>query len=71
MVAPVYFHALADADEAVFESQMPTIVALTKGCKSANVVRRMDDVPPGCGSSVLSDTLTVYILVRVRRRFLI
>jgi valyl-tRNA synthetase len=67
----VYFHAQTDADEAVFKSQTPTIVALTKGCKNAKVVRRVDDVPAGCGSAVLSDTLTVYILVRVRRHLLI
>ncbi|KAF8493570.1 valine-tRNA ligase [Gautieria morchelliformis] len=60
----VFFHAQSAADEAVFESQIPTIVALTKGCKSAAVLRQIDDVPAGCGSSVLSDTLTVYILVR-------
>jgi hypothetical protein len=55
LLHPVYFHAKTDADEAVFESQTPTIVALTKGCKSAKVVRRVDDVPAGCGSAVLSD----------------
>ena len=65
----VFFHAQSDADEAVFESQTPTIVALTKGCQSAKVVRRITDVPAGCGSSVLSDTLVVYILVRVRKLY--
>ncbi|KAF8582617.1 hypothetical protein K439DRAFT_1350782, partial [Ramaria rubella] len=43
----------------------PTIKSLNKGCNSTEVVWRIEDVPAGCGSAVLSNTLTVYILVRV------
>lgn len=46
-------------------SQVPTMVALTKGCKSATVVTSSDGIPEGCGSTVLSSTLSVYILVKV------
>ena len=49
----------------MFEEQIPTIVALTKGCKGAEVVRSAQDVPTGCGSTVLTPTVTVHILVRV------
>jgi len=48
----------------VFESQLPTIQALIKGCKSAKLVRAQDDIPPGCGSAVLTPTLMVSVLVR-------
>ena len=44
---------------------MPTIVALTKGCKSAKVVRDLKEIPAGCGSSVLSSTVVIHALVRV------
>ena len=46
-------------------SQAPTIAALSKGCKSANVVADASGVPPGCGSIVIGPTATVYILVKV------
>lgn len=46
-------------------SQSATIVALVKGCKSATVVPDVTHVPEGCGSAVLSPTLTVYLLVKV------
>lgn len=56
----------SDAEAAVFAAQAPTIVALTKGCTHAAVARDIGAVPAGCGSSVLSETLAVHILVRVR-----
>jgi valyl-tRNA synthetase len=40
-------------------------VALTKGCKSANIVRDLKDVPAGCGSTVVTSTVVIYVLVRV------
>lgn len=46
-------------------SQAPTISTLIKGCKSATVVSA-GEVPAGCGSVVLSPTLTVNLLVKVR-----
>ncbi|KAF8888987.1 tRNA synthetases class I-domain-containing protein [Infundibulicybe gibba] len=45
-------------------SQVPTIVALTKGCKSAQVVNSLTDIPPGCGGSVVTSTVAVHTLVR-------
>ncbi|EJD51939.1 hypothetical protein AURDEDRAFT_111494 [Auricularia subglabra TFB-10046 SS5] len=45
-------------------SQLPTVVALTKGCKSAKVVHDVSEVPHGSASDVLSPNLTVYLLVR-------
>lgn len=52
-------------ESAMLTSQTPTIVALVKGCKSATVVPDATHVPEGCGSAVLSPTLTVYLLVKV------
>ena len=49
----------------MFESQIPTIVTLTKGCKSVEVVRNLHDVPAGCGSIALTPTIAVHVLVRV------
>ncbi|KIJ23910.1 hypothetical protein M422DRAFT_39377 [Sphaerobolus stellatus SS14] len=60
----LFFHTQTEAEQTTFESQLPTIIALTKGCKSAKVVRRIEDVPAGCGSALLTETLTIYILVR-------
>jgi valyl-tRNA synthetase len=47
------------------ESQLSTIVTLSKGCKSAKVVRDIDEVPAGCGSAVVSHSVAVHTLVRV------
>jgi valyl-tRNA synthetase len=47
----------------MISSQTPTISSLIKGCKSATVT---SDVPEGCGSVVLSPTLTAHLLVKVR-----
>ncbi|KAH7106968.1 tRNA synthetases class I-domain-containing protein [Auriculariales sp. MPI-PUGE-AT-0066] len=46
---------------AAFESQIATVVALTKGCKSAKVVSEVSAIPRGCASAVLSSNLTVYV----------
>ena len=54
-----------DKEAQLFESQAPTIVSLTKGCKSAKVVRELSDVPPGSGSAVLTPTVVIHLLVRV------
>lgn len=64
----VFIRVQTDAEAALFESQTPTIVALTKNCKSAKVVREPSEIPPGCGSTVLSPTVVVYLLVRVSDR---
>ena len=61
----VFLHVQSDHEEALFKSQSSTIVALTKGCKSGNVVRDLEDVPAGCGSAVVTSTVVVHVLVRV------
>jgi len=48
----------------LFESQVPTIVTLIKGCKSVKVVKDINDVPAGCGSEILTPTVVIHILVR-------
>ncbi|KAL0066865.1 valine--tRNA ligase [Marasmius tenuissimus] len=53
-----------DRETALFSSQTPTIVTLTKGCKSAQVVTDIKDVPSGCGSAVVTSSITVHTLVR-------
>ncbi|KAF8638127.1 hypothetical protein AX17_002426 [Amanita inopinata Kibby_2008] len=53
-----------DAEVALFESQLPTIVALTKGCKSAKVVKDVADIATGCGASVVTPTIAVHVLVK-------
>ncbi|KAF8337423.1 tRNA synthetases class I-domain-containing protein [Cantharellus anzutake] len=51
-------------EHGMLASQAPTIGALSKGCKSANVVADSTEVPTGCGSVVLSPTATVFVLVK-------
>ncbi|KAI9450848.1 hypothetical protein BJY52DRAFT_1226968 [Lactarius psammicola] len=58
------FHVQDGAEAALFESQKGVITTLTKGCKSAKVVRDASEIPPGCGSTVLTSTISVHILVR-------
>jgi valyl-tRNA synthetase len=53
-----------DPEATLLESQVPTIVALTKGCKSAQVVRSASEIPEGCGAIVVTSTVTVHTLVR-------
>lgn len=55
----------SDREIALFKSQASTIVALTKGCKSAEVTRDIKHIPAGCGSAVVTPTVAVYVLVRV------
>ncbi|KAF5378144.1 hypothetical protein D9615_007603 [Tricholomella constricta] len=59
-----FLHIQNDDEAALFEAQLPTIVALTKGCKSAKVVRDLSEIPAGCGSGVVTRTVAVYTLVR-------
>ncbi|KAH7909011.1 tRNA synthetases class I-domain-containing protein [Hygrophoropsis aurantiaca] len=59
-----FIHTQTDKETVLFESQASTIVALTKGCKSAKIVRAVQEVPAGCGSAVVSSTIAVYVLVR-------
>lgn len=61
----VFFFAQSDEEASLFESQLPTIISLTKGCKSGKVVRSSQDIPAGCGSTVLTPSVSVHLLVRV------
>lgn len=67
----VFLHVQSDEEAALFESQLSTVVALTKGCKSAKVVRDFSEIPEGCGSSVVTPKVAVHILVRVSNLFLV
>ncbi|KAI0933300.1 hypothetical protein AcV7_004807 [Taiwanofungus camphoratus] len=60
----LFVRAQSDNEASLFESQASTIVALTKNCKSAKIVRDLQDVPAGCGSSVVTPSVVVHILVR-------
>lgn len=55
-----------EGDAKLIESQLPIIVALTKGGKSAKVVRDVASIPEGCGSGVVTPGVVVHTLVRVR-----
>lgn len=63
----MYIRAEKDADAQLFQSQVPTFLALTKNLKSLEVVRDFSGVPEGCGSEVLTPTIFVHVLVRVGR----
>ncbi|KAI9452674.1 tRNA synthetases class I-domain-containing protein [Russula earlei] len=60
----IFLHIQDDTEAALFESQKGVITTLTKGCKSVDVVRDIGEVPPGCGSTVLTSTISIHILVR-------
>lgn len=64
MIFLVFIHVRNDSDAALFEPQLATIIALTKGGKSAKVVRSPGEIPEGCGASVVTSTVTVHTLVR-------
>ncbi|EMD35801.1 hypothetical protein CERSUDRAFT_84897 [Gelatoporia subvermispora B] len=53
-----------DREVELFESQSRTFVALSKGCKSLQVVRDVSEIPAGCGSQVLTPSVIVHILVK-------
>ncbi|KAG6874009.1 hypothetical protein C0995_007966 [Termitomyces sp. Mi166 len=60
----LFFHIQNDKEASLFGSQIPTIVALTKGCKSAKVVRDLSEIPAGCGGAVVTPSIAVHTLVR-------
>ncbi|KAJ7684786.1 tRNA synthetases class I-domain-containing protein [Mycena polygramma] len=60
----LFLHIQSDDEAALFESQLSTIVALTKGCKSATVVRDLKDIPEGCGGTIVTPAIAVHALVR-------
>ena len=61
----VYIRVKSDEEAKLIESQIPTIVTLTKNCKSAHVIRDVSEVPEGCGSVVVTPTIVEYLVVRV------
>jgi valyl-tRNA synthetase len=63
----VFVQVQTEEDQALFSSQVPTIVSLTKGCKSATVVRDPSQIPAGCASAVVNPTVIIHTLVRVRK----
>ncbi|GJE94069.1 valyl-tRNA synthetase-like protein [Phanerochaete sordida] len=60
----LFLRVSSDKEAQLFESQAPTIVSLTKGCKSVKIVRDLSDIPPGTGSAVLTATVVMHLLVR-------
>jgi valyl-tRNA synthetase len=62
----VFIQVRTDQEEQLFAPQVPTVVALSKGCKTAKVVRNATDIPAGCGSAVVTPSIIVHTLVRVR-----
>lgn len=61
-----YIRVTTDAEAKLFEEQASTIVVLTKGCKNVKIVRDVSEVPEGCASAVLSSTIVVHALIKVR-----
>ena len=61
----VFIQIQSDQDAALFTPECSTIVALTKGCKGAKVVRDQNDIPDGCGSAVVTPFVLIHTLVRV------
>ncbi|RPD79692.1 hypothetical protein L226DRAFT_177393 [Lentinus tigrinus ALCF2SS1-7] len=60
----VYIRAEKDAEAELFKSQIPTFLALTKNCKSVEVVHNIGGIPAGCGSELLTPTIFVHVLVK-------
>jgi hypothetical protein len=64
----VYAHSNDAIERTMLSTQVPTIVGMVKGCSSVNIVENNKEVPDGCGSQVLSPSLTIYILVKVNSK---
>ncbi|KAK2459849.1 hypothetical protein APHAL10511_008170 [Amanita phalloides] len=60
----LFYYIQSEVEAVLCESQVPTIVALTKGCKSAKVVRDLAEIPVGCGAAVVSPSIAVHVLVK-------
>lgn len=60
----MFFRVQSENEATLFEAQAPTMVTLTKGCKSVHVVRELAEIPGGCGSVVLTPTVSAHVLVR-------
>ncbi|KAF8130592.1 tRNA synthetases class I-domain-containing protein [Boletus edulis] len=61
----LFIHVQSPEEKALFESQVPTISALTKGCSKLEVIQgSSSQIPAGCGSAVVSSTVVVYLQVQ-------
>ncbi|KAI9456048.1 hypothetical protein BJY52DRAFT_1121445, partial [Lactarius psammicola] len=60
------FHIKDGAGAALFKSQKGVITTLTGSCRAAGGCTRRQQDPTGCGSTVLTPTLNIYILVHRR-----
>jgi valyl-tRNA synthetase len=61
----LFIHVQTPEEKALFESQVPTISALTKGCSKVEVIQgSSSQIPAGCGSAVVSSTVVVYLQVQ-------
>jgi len=61
----VYLLTSSDSEASILSAEIETIRGLTKVLRSAKVVRQAADVPPGCGSSLLSADSALHIDVAV------
>ena len=61
----VYILSSSDSEASILSAEIETIKGLTKVLRSAEVVRQVADVPPGCGSSLLSADSALHIDVAV------
>ena len=65
----VYILTSSDLEATILSAEVETIKGLTKVLRSAKVVRQAADVPPGCGSSLLSADSALHIDVAVGLSF--
>jgi valyl-tRNA synthetase len=61
---PVIVHANDDKTFEMFQKQVAVISSLTKGCKSAEVVRQASEVPEGCATQTITPEVAINIMVR-------
>jgi valyl-tRNA synthetase len=61
----LFLHVQTPEEKALFESQAPTISALTKGCSKVEVIQgSSSQIPAGCGSAVVSSTVVIHLQVQ-------
>ncbi|CED84755.1 valine-trna ligase [Phaffia rhodozyma] len=48
----------------MFQSQITVLSSLTKGCKSAEVISKVEELPEGCASELVNAEVTVHLMVR-------
>jgi valyl-tRNA synthetase len=64
--AEAYIHAKDAETFSTTSEQKPSISALVKGLESLQILGENDSLPDGCGAFVISETCTVYLLVKGR-----